>query len=479
MADVRHLHLRGGAYYYSRRVPARVRHLVPKERVRVSIGLARRMSLDDAERKVAEIDRDHERAWDALLQGERVIADEHFARAASMARLFGFPMRSQADILANETEAEKDRRLGELMSITPEGQEPATDAADGLLGGVDLAEISRRTGDVADSETLSWAYAADQRDHGAVSSVKHSDLALRLLIEAVGDIPIAQLTHRHALDFKAALEARGNSARTISRRLDPLSGIWRRWKRHHPELLIANPFEGVRPRQVKASKADRLPFHLVHFEIIDRGNFRPQAAAQIALMRATGIGEKELAGLDPDQDIVLDHPIPHIHVQPNARRSLKSGDPRERRIPLVGISHDLVRAAVVQVYEDKAADNMSAKLCKALRVAGVPKSPRLTAYSFRHSFKQALRESGALKHLADELMGHSGETGSAGVYGSDGLLAAKRNALVEAQRWLGLVEVSRYSAAELPPALRRRAFDLDAERREELGLSDASLKRPV
>jgi integrase len=56
----------------------------------------------------------------------------------------------------------------------------------------------------------------------------------------------------------------------------------------------------------------------------------------IALVSNTGMRLAEVCGLERN-DAVLDAPIPHITLQPNSARRLKT-DSSERRVPLVGAS---------------------------------------------------------------------------------------------------------------------------------------------
>ena len=93
----------------------------------------------------------------------------------------------------------------------------------------------------------------------------------------------------------------------------------------------------------------------------------------------------------------------------------------------------------------KAADAISAKLSKMIRAAGVPKSRRLTSYSFRHAVKEALRSAGVSDHVQHRLLGHSG-VGVADRYGSPQIrLAEARDAMEKALEHLGNVDDSIYS----------------------------------
>ena len=95
----------------------------------------------------------------------------------------------------------------------------------------------------------------------------------------------------------------------------------------------------------------------------------------------------------------------------------------------------------------RGADAISAKCNKAIRVAGIPTSPRLVVYSFRHGIAEALRATGAMYHTSRQIMGHS--TRDIGDrYGAHQNLAEARDALERALADLGNVDPGIYSEAE-------------------------------
>ena len=314
---------------------------------------------------------------------------------------------------------------------------------------VEAAASGKPAVSVTAPEKVSDVYDEDLRLFGAERrGEKAVQVAVDGFIKAVGDIRFASITHRHALQFKEHLIGNGNQAATVNRRFGPLKAMWNRWaKRSGAEGR--NPFAGV-TMKITSSRDAKLPFHTSHLSLIAAGAYSDQTSAQIALMRATGIGPGELAGLLPE-DLIFDHEIPHIWVRSNKRRELKTGEVRDRRIPILDLPLDQVRAALITKYNDHTPLGLSAKLNKALRAAGLPETPRLTCYSFRHTIKAALRESNAPTFITDRIMGHAGEKGAGGLYGaSKARLDAKRAALEAAHGVLGQVERAIFSKDELP-----------------------------
>ena len=261
-------------------------------------------------------------------------------------------------------------------------------------------------------------------------------------------MPFRDLTHQHVLALRESLRAKGNQPATINRRMGPLKAIWNRWERRAGDVDRPNPFVGS-ALKVRGGRDAKLPFHRTHLELIANAKFSAATEAQIAVMWTTGVGPAELAGLEPE-DLILDHAVPHIWVRPNRRRPLKTSETRERRIPLLGAAQTLAEHALLTTYATNSPPALSAKLNKALRAAGLPHSPRLTCYSFRHTLKAALRESNAPSFIADRIMGHAGERGAGALYGaSKARLEAKRDALEAAHAVLGQVDMSIFNASEI------------------------------
>ena len=96
----------------------------------------------------------------------------------------------------------------------------------------------------------------------------------------------------------------------------------------------------------------------------------------------------------------------------------------------------------------RGADTLSIRMTRVLRTAGIPNTPRLTAYSLRHSMKQALRKSRCPDYIEHDLMGHSSR-GVADNYGAEAELEAKRDALIAALPHMGAVDDKHYKEEEL------------------------------
>ena len=163
----------------------------------------------------------------------------------------------------------------------------------------------------------------------------------------------------------------------------------------------------------------------------------------VYMMIETGARESEIIGLGTE-DIILASDVPHVIIQPNAIRSLKT-DSSERKIPLVGAA----LLAAKEIYPDgltryrEKPDHASGAINKYLRENDLRPTPKHTLYGLRHTFKDRLRDAGAPEEVIDELMGHKK---SGPKYGRGHLLETKH-------RWLQKI------AFEVSPSLMARFGD--------------------
>lgn len=152
-----------------------------------------------------------------------------------------------------------------------------------------------------------------------------------------------------------------------------------------------------------------------------------QAALIVYALIETGCRPSEIANLEQD-DILLDHAVPHIRIRPKANREIKTRS-SIREIPLVGVSLEAMRQAPkgFERYRDKN-NLLSASLMKAFKHRGLLPSPQHRIYSFRHSFEKRMLEAGIDRDLRMTLMGHSKARPE---YGDGGSLEFRRNQLLK------------------------------------------------
>ena len=135
----------------------------------------------------------------------------------------------------------------------------------------------------------------------------------------------------------------------------------------------------------------------------------------IALISDTGMRLSEALGL-VWTDINLDHQYPHISLKSHPWRPLKTAGSK-RLIPLVGASleaikimhHQRTTQYLFNTYTDATrckGNSCSAALNKWLQ----QHLPNAVIHSFRHSFRDRLRNAGVQSEMIDQLGGWSNQT---------------------------------------------------------------------
>jgi integrase len=305
---------------------------------------------------------------------------------------------------------------------------------------------------------ISEAYAYDLKTHGGDRFEKVFKIAVDTVVEHLGDIDILTMTPKDVQIWIGKCAARGNKASTTRRRINALRAIINRYFREH-EIEKRNPFSNPNIKDGGGTAGDRLPFNKDHLKLIDRYFAKaPKLTSEIrhimALMKLTGARPMEIGGLDA-ADLILDHEIPHLWIRNNPHRRIKTKG-SERRLPLIG---DALIAAQAELdakpkgalFSKSCHDSscLSHRMNKMIRKAGVPKSRRLVAYSFRHTLEEAMRAAGVKEHTQKRILGHT-DTSMTGRYGAPaGMLEELQQAIRIAEPLLGKVDPSIYSNVEL------------------------------
>ena len=159
---------------------------------------------------------------------------------------------------------------------------------------------------------------------------------IRYLIEAVGNKDISSYTSSDGSQFREYLLDKGLALSSIKRAFSSLRPMINLMIQEHG-LNIKNPLMNTyMPEDLSTSKRQPIPQTTVKVIQSICVEIDDDLRWLIALISDTGMRLAEACGLERN-DIVLDSPIPHITLQPNSARRLKT-DSSERRVPLVGAS---------------------------------------------------------------------------------------------------------------------------------------------
>jgi integrase len=269
---------------------------------------------------------------------------------------------------------------------------------------------------------ISDAYQIYRSKHLNGRPDKASETAVAQLIEFAGDIPLEMITRTKAAEWLDHLMTdRGQSNETLRRRIGAMKAIVN-FVINRDLHEDVNPFAKLKPPKAAKRPGERLPFHTVHLEAIDRylasSNVRPETRQIVALLKLTGCRPSEIAGLKAE-DLSLESGLPFLFVRWTEERRLKNEE-STRRVPLIGEALDAAKAAREAVgtgwlfpslapKTGDANDNqaMSTRLRYMIRRAGVPASSRLVPYSFRHTVAAALDQTeGVSQTVRDRVLGH-------------------------------------------------------------------------
>ena len=315
---------------------------------------------------------------------------------------------------------------------------------------------------------LSVAAKEDTKRYGKRRNPRPFDYAIDLYVKNMGDMKVTEITRDHVVTYIGMNSHLAPS--TLIRSVSTLRGLLKRCFRDQG-LDLKNVFADHHIEGSGASNEDKLPFHRNHLALIDNhlttnSRLGYETKNIIRIMKLTGGGPAEIGGLSL-ADIDLDAAVPYIWIRENGIRPLKNAS-RDRKIPLVGdaldaimdaLSHTVDRALGekpedVQLFkayglQGRGADSISQNVNAAIRRAGVPKSTRLTAYSYRHGLIEALKEADTAPTVQNRLVGHTGQGVGSKLYGAKrGKMVDLRKALVAAIPHLGDIDRANYTSDE-------------------------------
>jgi len=242
-----------------------------------------------------------------------------------------------------------------------------------------------------------------------------AERACGYLVDACGLKDLHEYSRADALAFRDALIARGLAGSSVSRVFNSVTAVFNFAVSEHA-LPLTNPFTRIY-HDKSAGVVKRLPVpndDLRKVQALCRAE-DDDVRWLVALVSDTGLRLAEAAGILLG-DIKLDVEVPHVAIQKNSFRSLKT-EGSERLVPLVGSAFwaacrlrqqaiSLAQPAFPRYNKmgSTNANSASAALNKWLR----PHVPaQCTMHSFRHSMRDRLRAVNCPTEMIDQIGGWS------------------------------------------------------------------------
>ena len=242
------------------------------------------------------------------------------------------------------------------------------------------------------------------------------DRNVNYFIEAVGNRDLSEYTSTDGAKFRDFLLGKGLAVSSIKRIFSSLGPMIKLMIQEHG-LKAISPLVGTyMPSGVKKDKRQPIPIPTIKRIQSVCMDMNDDLRWVIALVSDTGMRLAEVCGLERN-DLVLDAPIPHITLQPNSARRLKT-DSSERRVPLVGASlwaatqaFELLSGADEKYLFPRYtkggkcnANSASAALNKWMKPYV---EDGCVIHSFRHSMRDRLREVECPSDIIDQIGGWS------------------------------------------------------------------------
>ena len=227
------------------------------------------------------------------------------------------------------------------------------------------------------------------------------------VIECLGDHALDAYSSSDAANFRDWLIKRKLATSSIKRIFSTIRAVFNLTIQEQG-LTCGNAFANTflpsdeRPKRAVISCEDIKRIQKACLSIAD------ERRLLIALISDTGMRLSEALGLVWD-DIYLDHKYPHIDLKPHPWRRLKTPSSK-RFIPLVGVALKAIKLMHCQrsnrflFYSYASEEGCNGNSCSATMNKWLKQySNGAVVHSFRHSFRDRLRNSGAQSEIIDQL----------------------------------------------------------------------------
>ncbi|WP_299671764.1 tyrosine-type recombinase/integrase [uncultured Roseobacter sp.] len=393
--------LETGSYFIVRRRPKRYESVEHRKLLWISLHTD---SLTEARKKAPGVWDNVMKSWEARLAGDTSQAEARYNAARDLAKSYGFDYLpiEQARQLPLEQIIERVERAHDGSG------KPNLRDAEALLGIVEKPTLK-----VSKALEEYWPLARDLILGKSEDQVRRwrnpRKKAFKNFIKVCGNPDLSEITRDMMLDFREWLMDRVVAgivtSNTANKDLIHFCAVIRLINRKK-RLKLNLPFEELSISEGEARTRPAFSTSWIRDKILAPGALKglnTQARVILLGMINTGYRPSEACVLGPDQ-IVLDHDVPHISIEPIGR-TLKTRHAR-RLIPLLGVSLEAFKECPdgFPRYFEKA--NVSSTLTKFLRENKLLETEDHVCYSLRHSFQSRMIEADVDDRIRRDVFGH-------------------------------------------------------------------------
>jgi integrase len=265
----------------------------------------------------------------------------------------------------------------------------------------------------------------------SASALAEWSMCVRLFEAVNGKLTLSRISKSHLVAFKDKRIAEGKAPATIKKQLGAISSLLQYAVNN--DYIQNNPATGVKVAQPKVGSDPRLPYNIddlnkILSSPIYTSKYRPKAKGMdgealhwIPLLAIyTGSRMTELGQLER-RDIKSEGDYWYIDISNNSDDATIKTESSRRKVPihteLIRLGFlDYVMTKEARLFPELKASSTGRLMAEFSRWWGRPEqgrkiigidNPQLTFHSFRHSFKDACRNSGIPKDVHDVLTGHS------------------------------------------------------------------------
>lgn len=396
------LTVRNGVFHLFRRVPREYQDVEKRKWISKSF---RTDSERIAKQKAEQFWDQMLRSWEARKAGDTSEADKRYETARELARAKGFtylPIERVVQLPVDEI-------LARLSAAHDAKGRPNMSDARALLGTVEKPTMT-----VSAALDLFWTLAKDRLIGKSKDQIRRWEnprkKAVRNFLKVVDDLDIGLITADHMLEFREWLVDRVEAGQVVASSAnkdlihfkDVINTVNKKKK-----LGLSLPFSDLMLQEGEPNQRPAFSTSWIQDELLAPGalaGMNKEARCLFLGMINTGYRPSEGAILTRDQ-IILDHDIPHISIEP-VGRTLKTSTAR-RTIPLLGVSLEAFKECPDGFPRYREYANASSTINKFLAENGLRETENHTCYGIRHSFQERMIEHGVDDRVRREIFAHA------------------------------------------------------------------------